>query len=328
MSYKSISVVIPTFNGKKLLEENIPFLLSSLKSERIDFEIIICDDASSDDTVTYIEKNYPEIEFYRNKTNKGFSPTINLGILKAKKDLVFILNNDVKMTDYYFEKQFKYFENPNTFGVMGRIIGTDGETQDTAKYPDYKGLKIRGSTNYEIKNVPTNFWIPTFMLSGANALIDCKKIQLLNGFDEIYAPFYWEDVDLSVRAWRLGWECYYEPNSICIHPTSSTIRELFKKKQVGVISDRNKFIFHSLHLDTSLKFNYKTKLFFKYIGCVFVFRFSFLKSFHAYLMKKNKIKASEKKLKDISLITTRLYALREIKEKIECRLNDFEIVKF
>jgi GT2 family glycosyltransferase len=325
---KSISVVIPSFNGKKLLEENIPFLLSSLDSENIDFELIICDDASTDDTINFLKTNYPEILILKNDENKGFSPTINLGILAATKDLVFILNNDVKMTDFYFKKQFKYFEKADTFGVMGKIIGTGGETQDTAKYPNYEGLKIKGSTNFEIKNAPVDFWIPTFMLSGANALIDREKIQLMGGFDEIYAPFYWEDVDLSTRAWRLGWKCYYEANSVCIHPTSTTIGKLFKKKHVSIISDRNKFIFHSLHLDKNLLSTYKMKLFFKFLGCFFIFRFSFLKSYIAYSKKKGFISESENFLRDLSLKNGDVKTLSEVKNSILNEVSDFEIVKF
>ena len=133
---KSISVVIPTFNGKKLLEENIPSVLSALEHEKIDFELIICDDASTDDTITFISEKYPSFIILKNEINKGFSPTINLGILAAKKELVFILNNDVKLTNNYFLNQFKYFEIKSTFGVMGKIVGTNGETQDTAKFPD------------------------------------------------------------------------------------------------------------------------------------------------------------------------------------------------
>lgn len=328
MSKKSISVVIPTFNGKKLLDENLPFLLKSLQSNSIDFEIIICDDASTDDTISFLGKYYPEILVLKNEINKGFSPTINLGILKAKKELVFILNNDVKMTDFYFEKQFKYFKKQDTFGVMGKIVGTGGETQDTAKFPNFEGLKIKGSTNYELQNAPADFWVPTFMLSGANALVDREKIQLLKGFDEIFAPFYWEDVDLSIRAWRLGWKCYYEPNSSCIHPTSTTIGKLFKKKQVSIISDRNKFIFHSLHLDENKQKSYRLKLFFKYIGCIFVLRISFLKSYHAFLNKNTQTLISKKNLIQLSEKTNYLSNLSDVKNEIIKKIESFKILKF
>lgn len=328
MSKKSISVVIPTFNGKNLLEENIPFLLKSLSSENLDFEILICDDASTDDTISFLKVHYPDFIVLKNEINKGFSPTINLGILKATKELVFILNNDVKMTDFYFEKQFKYFEKADTFGVMGKIVGNEGETQDTAKYPNYEGLKVKGSTNFELLNTPSDFWIPTFMLSGANALIEREKIQLLGGFDEIYAPFYWEDVDLSIRAWRLGWKSFYEANSTCIHPTSTTIGKLFKKKHVSIISDRNKFIFHSLHLDKDKQASYRSKLFLKYLGCIFVFRISFLKSYHAFLKRKTQVNESRANLTKLSLKTGKLLELSEIKQEIMTGISDFGIRKF
>ena len=325
---KSISVVIPTFNGKKLLEENIPTVLSALEHENIDFELIICDDASTDETIEFISEKYPSILILKNEINKGFSPTINLGILAAKKELVFILNNDVKLTNNYFHNQFKYFENKSTFGVMGKIVGTNGETQDTAKFPDYSGIKIKGSTNYEIEQVENDFWIPTFMLSGANALIDRAKIQLLKGFDVIYAPFYWEDVDLSIRAWRLGWECFYDENSICIHPSSSTIGKLFKKKDVSIVSNRNKFILHKLHLDTNKQFSFKLKLFLKFILSVLLFKNSYIKSYFMYKSLKTEITKSQNELKRLFEITRESYTLAKVQEKILLKIQHKKLNKF
>ncbi len=66
--------------------------------------------------------------------------------------------------------------------------------------------------------------------------------------DIVYSPYYMEDVDLSVRAWRKGWKCYYEQDAICYHKLSETIANHNTKKQVRYISKRNKYIFHHIHL--------------------------------------------------------------------------------
>lgn len=300
MSQYSISIVIPTFNGLSLLQENLPLLYACLEEEKLDYEIFVCDDASTDETLSFLTETYPDVKILKNENNKGFSPTINLGIHAATKDLIFLLNNDVKIQSPYFKQQFHYFEDEATFGVMGKIIGTEGETQDTAKYPYYKGLKVKGSKNFEPLVYAKNQWIPTFMLSGANALVNRKKLQLLGGFDEIYAPFYWEDVDLSVRAWRLGWKCYYEASAVCIHPTSATIGKLFKKKNVSIISDANKFTFLRLHLDQNKQLRYRLKLTFKYLGCLIIGRKQFLDSYHKYRQKKLRIKESKLRLEKLN----------------------------
>jgi GT2 family glycosyltransferase len=244
----SISVVIPNYNGKHLLEANLPSVFAALNFIQSDYEIIVIDDASTDDSILFIQQQYPTIKLLINKSNKGFSPTINKGIFAAQYDLILALNSDVQLTPNYFVAQLKYFDNPETFGVMGKIVGiTDSQIQDGAKYPivNFKGIKT--TYNYIPTEENSEIMLPSFFLSGANALMNKEKLLLLGGFDELYAPYYYEDADLGIRAWRVGWKCYFEPQSICMHATSSTISKL-KPQKVKVIIERNRIIFNSLHL--------------------------------------------------------------------------------
>ena len=244
----SISVVIPNYNGRHLLEANLPSVYIALDFIKLDYEIIVVDDASVDDSLVFIQQQYPTIKLLINDSNKGFSPTINKGIFSAKNELILALNSDVQLTSGYFAAQLKYFDIPETFGVMGKIVGiTDSQIQDGAKYPivNFKGIKT--TYNYIPTEENSEIMLPSFFLSGANALMDKEKLWLLGGFDELYAPYYYEDVDLGIRAWRVGWKCYFEPQSICMHATSSTISKL-KPQKVKVIIERNRIIFNYLHL--------------------------------------------------------------------------------
>jgi GT2 family glycosyltransferase len=324
----SISAVIPNYNGRKLLEENIPGLIAALKKSEQDYEIIISDDASTDDSISFLQNNYPSIIIIKNKVNQGFASTINKGIELASKDLIFALNSDVKLTPDYFIPQLRYFENPDTFGVMGRIIGMDGTVQDGAKYPAMRGLTIKGTVNYILKeNKTANISLPSFYLSGANALMERKKLQELGGFDEIYSPFYGEDLDLSLRAWRLGWKCFYEHEAICIHPASTTIGNYHKKQKIKIIATRNKLILHSIHLDGTLYFLYRIKIFLELIFRALTLQIYYIKAFTSYQSKKQKIQNSKKKIdslikkysgKDIPAITNML----------QTEIKKMKIVKF
>jgi GT2 family glycosyltransferase len=132
----SISVVIPNYNGKTLLEQNLPHVIEALQKSGMEYEIIISDDASTDNSVAFVKQNYPFIYLITSQSNQGFSVTINKGIMASTCDLVFALNSDVQVSPEYFQSQLKYFEAKDTFGVMGRIIGMDNDTiQDGAKYP-------------------------------------------------------------------------------------------------------------------------------------------------------------------------------------------------
>lgn len=244
----SISVVIPNYNGKHLLEANLPSVVAALKFTSLTYEVIVVDDASADDSIKFIQEHYPEIKLLVNDSNKGFSPTINKGIFAAQHELVLALNSDVRLSENYFIDQLKYFEDPDTFGVMGKIVDLDGsEIQDGAKYPrtSFKGIKT--TFNYIPITETLEDWLPSFFLSGANALMNREKLWQLGGFEELYAPYYYEDADLGIRAWRVGWKCYFEPQSICMHATSSTISKL-KSGKVKIIAERNRIILNHLHL--------------------------------------------------------------------------------
>lgn len=245
---KSISIVIPNYNGRHLLREYLPFTIEAIKNADINYEIIIVDDCSLDDSINFVRLHYPQITLIINKENNGFSYSCNRGIEAAQYELILLLNSDVKLNADYFEHQWKYFSKPDTFGVMGRIIDMQGDRiQDAARMPKFNGLKLKTDYFYYTKN--DDGWLYTFYLSGANALIDAAKLKQIGGFYELFSPFYCEDMELSIRAWKLNWKCYYEHNSVCRHLLSATTKNYKTPKWVKKIYFRNRFYLHAIHLN-------------------------------------------------------------------------------
>jgi|SRR6185437_11600056 len=325
----SISVVIPNYNGKQLLAENLPLVYTALKKANVDYEVIISDDCSTDDSVAFIKNTYPDIILLQQLENKGFATTINKGIMQAGKNLVLALNSDVKLLPDYFISQFKYFEREDTFGVMGKIIGVDTDKiQDGAKYPAKKGLTLISTINYELTKEYDNFWTPSLFLSGANALMDRKKLQELKGFDEIYSPFYREDVDLSIRAWRLGWKCYYEEKAVCRHPASTTIANYNKKKKIKTISLRNKIIFHNIHLPGSACLFWNMSLMVNLLFRTITFQFYYLEAFRQFLYKRNEVIASRTTLDSLFKKYNTKKSIHDICRDIRNSIEAKEISKF
>lgn len=246
---KGLSIVIPNYNGKHLFEKYFSKNLSIFQSLTIPFEIIVVDDASKDDSLAYLNENYAhQIQIIAKKINSGFSNTCNQGVNAAKYDLIFLLNTDVLLTPNYFERLFKHFEGDNTFGVMGRIIGmNDDIIQDAARLPKLFGKKIKPSNFYYLKDEDEK--APTLYLSGAIALIDAEKLKILGGFNELFSPFYGEDAELCLRAWRMGWSCFYEHQAICRHEISGSTKDYQKKYWIKTIYFRNRYFLHVLHLN-------------------------------------------------------------------------------
>lgn len=245
---KSVSVIIPNYNGRQLLEQYLPYTFEAVQIADVAFEIIIVDDASTDDSAAFIRANYPEVVLVINPENKGFSHSCNRGIAIAQYELILLLNSDVKLMPDYFEHQWKYFLRWDTFGVMGRIIDMEGDhIQDAARVPKFNGFKLK--TDYFYYTNDDADRLLTFYLSGANALVDAQKLKKLGGFYELFSPFYCEDMELGIRAWRLRWKSYYEHKAVCRHQVSASTKNYETATWVKSVYYRNRFYLHALHLN-------------------------------------------------------------------------------
>lgn len=250
----SISVVLPTFNGRHLLEKNIPSLLEAI--DKFEHEIIVVDDCSTDDSVQFLTETYQKIKVICNEINLGFSPTCNKGIYAAKLELLCIVNTDVTFTPDYFTNMIQEFDDPSLFAVKGDIVNYR-ESYDDIISTDKTTLLYykRGFLRFDTRTPLTS----KTMISGNDAqfvglgccfVCDRKMMLQLNGFDEIYSPFYWEDCDLGRRAMQHGFKLLYLPESRVYHQASSTIGTYRSNSLRRLVSNRNKFLFTWRHLDT------------------------------------------------------------------------------
>lgn len=294
---KNLSILIPNYNGRNLLERFLPYTFIAAKNSRIPFEIIIVDDASIDDSVFFIQSNYPEIVLRINDINKGFSETCNIGIQLAKNNLLFILNSDIQLSPYYFNNQLKYFDLSSTFGVMSKIED-NSKPNHTERSQTLFRFGFKTKRQDIICSYAKDELYPTVFLSGANALIDLEKMKILGGFNKLFSPYYYEDIELSIRAWRLGWKCYFDNFSSCLHLHCSTIKNSAKRRQIKTVYYRNKFILHSLHLTylQTILFDLQI-LFLVILPRIFLGRFWIVISYINYLKQKKDIQYSKEQFK-------------------------------
>lgn len=294
----SISVVIPNYNGESLLADVLPTVVIALASLSASSEIIVVDDNSTDQSIEFIKGNFPEIIVLKNEINLGFSGTMNKGIYAATMDLVFILNNDVKLLPGYFEDQLRLFEKPDTFGVNGTVLNWDSDVlQGGGKLINRHLFKMKANQNFYVNTLPVdkNAEYLSMFLSGTNALVDRKKLLQLQGYNDLFSPFYVEDVELSVRALRMGWKMYYVPTSECMHQISTTINKYNKKKKIKYLTLRNKYYLHFLHLNGPTLFGWYIQTLLEIGMRLMTLNGSHLKAFLTFI--KNKKEAKIEKLK-------------------------------
>ncbi len=101
-------MVIPNYNGEQLLPQILPPAVLALSATGIPYEIIVADDASTDDSVAILQRDFPQVQLIQLPSNGGFSKTANAGIQVARFDWVLLLNSDVKLTPTYFEYLLPY----------------------------------------------------------------------------------------------------------------------------------------------------------------------------------------------------------------------------
>ena len=250
----SISVILPNYNGQHLLEKNTPSLLEAI--EGFEHEIIVIDDCSSDDSVHFLKQTYPNIKVIQNKINLGFSATCNKGIYAAELTLLCVVNTDVTFTADYFINLIREFDNTSLFAVKGDIVNYNQSFDDVINTDRTARLYYkRGFLRFDTKAPLTSRTLMAnndaqFVGLGCCFVCNRKMMLQLEGFDEIYSPFYWEDADIARRAMKRGFQLLYLPESKVFHQASSTIGNYRSSTQRRLVSNRNKFLFTWHHLNT------------------------------------------------------------------------------
>jgi GT2 family glycosyltransferase len=209
------SVVIPNWNGRKFLER----CLGALRRQTVGaLEVLVVDNASSDDSVELVERDFPEVEVVRLDENVGFAAAMNEGIRRASSANVAFLNNDTEPDDRWLEELLACLDrHPRAAAATSKVLMLDrpGTLDDTGDFvwpsllPYARGHGEPDAGQYEIEE-------QIFSPSGAAALWRTAALDEIGLFDETFFAYY-EDVDLGFRARLAGYECWYAPRAIVLH---------------------------------------------------------------------------------------------------------------
>jgi len=269
-----VSVIIPNYNGKKLLEKNLPMLFESIKRYR-DVEIIVVDDGSTDESVKYLELRTKDLEqkikILKNNKNYGFAYSCNRGVKEAEGKIVILLNNDVIPQKGFLEPLLSHFRNKQVFAVGCKELNGEERGRGVGEFKN--GFLVHKRTNNQNKN--NTLWV-----SGGSGAFSKDLFLKLGGFDEIYKPFYWEDIDLSYQAQKAGYKVLFEPSSIVYHRHEQTIGRFYSEAQIKTVSYRNSFIFIWKNItDTRLFISHFLWLPFNFIKAVLTDNLAFILGF-------------------------------------------------
>lgn len=243
----SCSFVIPNYNGSRAIEACMNAVFAACANTRLTTEIIVVDDASADDSPRYLESLGDIIHLIMRPRNGGFASTTNIGLLSATGDVIILINNDVNVPPDIIDMAARHFDDANLFAVSFLAIDENGDQRIGLVAPSLKKGFLKGvPADYPTDAQPR----ATFFASGGGSAIDREKLLALELFDETFDPFYWEDVDLSVRALKRGWKVIYDPACRVIHPSHGSISNSCVKQFTELISRRNQLLFTWKNLDS------------------------------------------------------------------------------
>jgi GT2 family glycosyltransferase len=254
-----VSVVIPTWNGKHLLGEFLPAVETAageyarLSGEPV--EIVVVDDGSTDGTGEWLHSRaaHPPVALrvVALEENRGFGAACNAGARAATYRRMLLLNNDVAIELHAIAPLVAQFDGPSP---LGPLFAVHCRTKDIVTDEDVGTGKI-GGFHRGFLRVHRSFVagdraarpLPSIFANAGAALFDRQRFLDIGGFDLLFAPFYFEDVEIGYRAWKRGWVVGYEPRSVVRHRFSSTISR-FGKRRIQTVSHRNRLLLHWIHL--------------------------------------------------------------------------------
>lgn len=233
-----VSIIVLNWNGKKYLKD----CLTSLENQTFysNFETILADNGSKDDSVKFVRKNFPRIKIVENKKNLGFAEGNNRGIKSAKGEYVFILNNDTKLDKNCLERLVEATERDNQIGMSTPkiLFLKNPQLINSVGTKIYFDGMSRARGEMEIDKGQYNQVEEILLPSGCAGLYRKKMLDEIGLFDENFFA-YCEDTDLGLRGRLAGWKAILVPSAIVYHHWSGTVGKYSSLK--AFLVERNHF---------------------------------------------------------------------------------------
>jgi GT2 family glycosyltransferase len=228
------AIVILNWNGKHFLETFLPSVVNNSRSA----EVIVADNGSTDDSISFLEKNFPSVRIIRLDKNLGFTGGYNAALKQVQADYYVLLNSDVQVTAGWIEPIVQLMEADKSIGAMQpkllsfhspdgfEYAGAAGGFIDKYGYPFCRGrifLSLE-KDNHQYDDDAEIFWA-----TGACMFVRASAFHLVNGFDENFFA-HMEEIDLCWRMRSSGYSIHYCGRSTVYHVGAGTLLKSNPKK--------------------------------------------------------------------------------------------------
>lgn len=233
---QKVAVVILNYNGKNWLEKFLPNVIEFSSSSNV--EIIVADNASTDDSFTFLKENFPNIKRIQLSINTGYAGGYNNALAQIDSDYYVLLNSDVEVTENWIQAAINYLESdPLLAACQPKLLSYNNKTEfeyagaaggfiDKYGYPFCRG---RIFDTCEKDEGQYNQSGEVFWATGACLFIKAKLFHLAGGFDADFFA-HMEEIDLCWRLKNLGYKIGYCAESTVYHVGGGTLDKTNPKK--------------------------------------------------------------------------------------------------
>jgi len=244
-----ISIVIPTWRGRYLLEEHLPSVIAASdfygSTQGADTEIVVVEDAGGDDTPSWLRSRYGDrVRVLEHARNLGFCSACQTGFENALSPIVLLLNNDVRLKPDCIAPMVAHFADPDVFAVTGKMFNQKGDVFcNGGKVGQFRRGMWSSYLNYDtLPSAQADLPYLSFAAIGAFSAYDREKFLRIGGFDTFTAMY--EDIAVSYKAWKRGWMIKYEPRSVAYHDASQTMKKRYRDRSRDMLSRRSRILMH------------------------------------------------------------------------------------
>ena len=226
-----LSIVIVSYNVRRYLNQCLESVRAA--SEGLDTEVFVVDNASTDDTLTVLPSRFPEVHFIANEDNLGFSCANNQAIRVSHSPYVLLLNPDTRIEKHTLKDALCFMDaHPKAGGVGVMMLDENGlrapESRRAIPTPWVSAMKMLGfPKRYYMSHLPWDAPCQIEVISGAFCLLRKEALDQVGLLDEDFF-MYGEDIDLSYRLLKGGWENWYLPLPIIHYKGKSTRKTDFR----------------------------------------------------------------------------------------------------
>jgi len=254
MSNPSLSIIIPSYNTKKLIINCLSSVFKQDK-EKVNFEVIIVDNASTDDSVKAIKKNFPQVKVIVNQENLGYARANNQALKQAKGRYILFLNSDTLILDKAIKKSLDFMTNNPQIDILGcQLLNKDRTIQPSGGFfPHLKqvfymmffldDLPLINNLLVVYQQTNINFWKKKQFLdwvTGAFLMVKKEVAVKIKGFDESFF-MYGEEVDFCYRAKKKGFQVCFWPQAKVVHLKGKSSKNGFQRAVLGEYQGLQKF---------------------------------------------------------------------------------------